>query len=122
METTPKKGIEFYGGYQVYSDSGVDLTLLRENLKKTPTQRWLENMAEIPFIESLRAAALAGRRTVPRPDNGTAMLPNFPEMLRLLDGHHVDYVLIGGLAMIAHGSAYLTKDLDVCYARTPENI
>src|SRR4051794_11050826 len=36
----PKKaGIEFYGGYQVYSESGVDLTLLRENLKRSPTER-----------------------------------------------------------------------------------
>jgi hypothetical protein len=31
--------IEFYGGYQVYSESGIDLTLLRENLKHTPTER-----------------------------------------------------------------------------------
>ena len=27
--------MQFYGNYQVYSDSGVDLTLLRENLKRS---------------------------------------------------------------------------------------
>src|SRR5947209_14983172 len=35
--------IEFYGGYQVYSESGVDLTLLRENLKRTVTERIEQN-------------------------------------------------------------------------------
>ena len=30
-EKKAKPGIEFYGGYQVYSESGVDLTLLRAN-------------------------------------------------------------------------------------------
>jgi hypothetical protein len=34
----------------------------------------------------------------------------------------VEFVLIGGLAAIAHGSARMTYDADVCYHRTPENI
>jgi hypothetical protein len=34
----------------------------------------------------------------------------------------VQFVLIGGLAMISHGSAYITKDLDICYNRTPPNL
>ena len=34
------KGIEFYGGYEVYSESGIDLTLLRENLRKSLEERW----------------------------------------------------------------------------------
>jgi hypothetical protein len=28
---------------------------------------------------------------------------------------------VGGFAAIAHGSAYMTDDLDICYERTPEN-
>ncbi len=28
--------MEFYGGYQVQSETGVDLTLLKENLRLTP--------------------------------------------------------------------------------------
>jgi hypothetical protein len=31
-------------------------------------------------------------------------------------------VVIGGLAVIAHGHARATLDLDVCYARSPENV
>ena len=42
--------------------------------------------------------------------------------LRLLIQHQVDFVIVGGVAISAHGSAYLTFDLDVCYARTRENL
>jgi hypothetical protein len=31
-------------------------------------------------------------------------------------------VIVGGLAVIAHGHPRATIDLDVCYARSPENI
>jgi hypothetical protein len=34
----------------------------------------------------------------------------------------VDFVLIGGLAGTAHGSAYPTYDLDVMYGRDPDNL
>jgi len=34
----------------------------------------------------------------------------------------VDFVIVGGVAISAHGSAYLTFDLDVCYARPRENL
>ena len=39
----------------------------------------------------------------------------------LLDGE-VEFVIIGGVAMYAHGSAQLTRDLDICYERSRENI
>jgi hypothetical protein len=34
----------------------------------------------------------------------------------------VELVVAGGVAVIAHGHTRATVDLDVCYARTPENI
>jgi len=34
----------------------------------------------------------------------------------------VDFILIGGMAAILHGSARVTFDVDVVYSRTPENI
>jgi hypothetical protein len=34
----------------------------------------------------------------------------------------VEFILIGGLAAVAHGAAYITNDVDVLYRRTPENI
>jgi hypothetical protein len=42
--------------------------------------------------------------------------------LRLLIQHQVEFVIVGGVAISAHGSAYLTYDLDVAYARTRDNL
>jgi hypothetical protein len=43
-------------------------------------------------------------------------------LLDVLAVHEVDFVLIGGLAGIAHGSAYNTLDLDIVYARDAANL
>jgi hypothetical protein len=39
-----------------------------------------------------------------------------------LDRHGVDFVVIGGIAGILHGSAYPTYDFDVLYARDQGNL
>ena len=44
------------------------------------------------------------------------------ELLRRLTAHGVDFVVIGGIAMVAHGSSRLTQDLDVCYAPDAANL
>jgi hypothetical protein len=53
-------------------------------------------------------------------------LPPRPPDLRALLGplirHGVDFVLIGGMAGISHGSNYPSYDLDVAYARNRDNI
>ena len=68
-----------------------------------------------PGVEHQRRAD--GRpRTVsePRP------APLDPERLfAVLRGHRVDYVLIGGLAAVLHGSALVTNDADICPDRDP---
>jgi hypothetical protein len=43
-------------------------------------------------------------------------------LLRVLVEHDVDFVVVGGIAGIARGSAYMTEDLDIAYARDPENL
>lgn len=43
-------------------------------------------------------------------------------ILRLLKDSQVEFIVIGGIAAAAHGSARATFDLDVVYRRTPENI
>lgn len=43
-------------------------------------------------------------------------------ILDVLMRREVDFVVIGGLAGIAHGSAYPTYDLDVAYERSDENL
>ena len=49
-------------------------------------------------------------------------MTDFNALLRLLVENHVEFIIVGGAAATAHGSARLTVDLDVVYRRTPENI
>lgn len=46
----------------------------------------------------------------------------FDEILRLLNAHGVEYVVIGGIAGTLWGSDQITFDLDICYSRDRENI
>ena len=43
-------------------------------------------------------------------------------LLRALVEGEVDFVVIGGIAAVAHGSAQFTQDLDVSYAPDGENL
>ncbi len=49
-------------------------------------------------------------------------MTDFRELLRLLTDGGVEFLVTGGAAATAHGSAQLTEDLDIVYRRTPENI
>ena len=44
------------------------------------------------------------------------------DLLKELHRLDVEFVIIGGMAAVAHGSAYLTLDLDLCYSRKKENL
>jgi predicted nucleotidyltransferase len=120
-QTEPSAGIEFYGGYQVYSETGVDLTLLRRNLQLSLEDRWQDACRGAALLEAIdssrRAFAVAGTQR----RGGTPVL-DAPGVIRHLTDHHVEFVVIGGLAMITHGSAYLTKDIDLCYNRSASNV
>lgn len=50
------------------------------------------------------------------------MPTQFKQIVETLSDGGVDYVIIGGVALVAHGSARTTEDIDICYARTSENI
>lgn len=94
-------------GFGEQDDSGVDISLLRENLKLTPSQR----------VEKLQRRISPFRATsMTEPPSG------FLPLLASLHRRHMRYVLIGGLALRCHGSAYLTEDMDVHYARDAANL
>ena len=46
----------------------------------------------------------------------------FEKALQALCEKNVDFVVIGGLSAAFHGSAQMTCDLDICYARTSVNL
>jgi hypothetical protein len=44
------------------------------------------------------------------------------EIFATLSEYRVNYVVIGGLAAVLHGSPTITADADVCAERTPDNL
>jgi hypothetical protein len=44
------------------------------------------------------------------------------KLIEALAGASVDFVVVGGVAVVAHGHVRATLDLDVCYCRTSENL
>ena len=50
------------------------------------------------------------------------MITLFREIVQLFSSLQVDFIVVGGLAAIVHGSSRLTQDVDVVYSRTPDNL
>ena len=42
--------------------------------------------------------------------------------LKSLTEHEVEFIVVGGVAITAHGSAYITQDLDFCFNRSTHNL
>ena len=49
-------------------------------------------------------------------------MSDLARLVRALADAHVEFVIVGGLAANAHGSARVTTDVDVVYARSPANL
>jgi predicted nucleotidyltransferase len=49
-------------------------------------------------------------------------MTDFEAVLQALVGSRVDFIIVGGAAATAHGSARLTNDLDIVYSRSRDNI
>ena len=49
-------------------------------------------------------------------------MTDFAGVIRTLVDAGVDFIIVGGVAGTVHGSARLTRDVDVVYARSPENM
>jgi hypothetical protein len=49
-------------------------------------------------------------------------MTDFDALLATLARREVAFILVGGAAAIAHGSARLTQDLDMVYRRTSDNL
>jgi hypothetical protein len=47
---------------------------------------------------------------------------DFARLLAVLTSSRVEFIIVGGFAATAHGSAHVTVDLDVVYRRTRENL
>lgn len=50
------------------------------------------------------------------------MIQNFDRLLHRLADSGLEFVIIGGFAAVTHGSALLTRDLDICVVLTDETV
>jgi len=48
--------------------------------------------------------------------------PDFEELLRLLEEHRVEYMVVGGYAVAFHGYPRFTKDIDVFFQSDDDNV
>jgi hypothetical protein len=48
--------------------------------------------------------------------------PKFKEALEVLARHHVDFVVVGGVAAVLGGAPISTFDLDIVHDRSPTNV
>jgi hypothetical protein len=107
----PDPVIEYYKQF-------IDRSLLRENLKLTPTER-VRKMQEMGRVYALSCAAQEqnSEMTDERPET-----TDFERVLRALHDAGVEFILVGGLAAVVWGASRFTRDIDLVYRRTPENL
>ena len=48
--------------------------------------------------------------------------PDFEDFLRLLEVHRVEYMIVGGYAVAFHGFPRFTKDIDVFFSDSADNL
>ena len=89
--------------------AGVDRTLIRERLARTPAER-----AEDLRAGAVRRGAPQGRRRSP-----ARAVTDFAGLIRALADGGVECILVGGVAATIHGLARLTRDVDVVYSDGP---
>ncbi|HEX8243401.1 MAG TPA: hypothetical protein VF541_07900 [Longimicrobium sp.] len=86
---------------------GLDLSLLTSALERSPEDRLISAAENAGCVRALR---------------GESQRTNLLGMLHTLARDEVRFILVGGLAASAHGSAYLTTDLDICYDTEAKNV
>jgi transcriptional regulator with XRE-family HTH domain len=104
-------------------DSGIDLELNERNLRLSPAGRIEQGLR---FADMVRRG-WGGENPSPTTQaqmaktdlgEGLELHPLFGALVR----HHVDFVVVGGVAGWVHNSSYPTYDLDVAYARDRNNL
>jgi hypothetical protein len=50
------------------------------------------------------------------------VIPDFKAIIEALADRDVDYVVVGAVALVLHGSPRVTRDLDICYSREKANL
>src|SRR5260370_12792452 len=99
-----------FGAPGQYDESGVDLSLIRANMRLTPTER--------ARGRSAHDGPRCGCRRLDEPREQSAL----ERFCAVLAEHGVAFIVVGGQAEALMGSPRVTYDVDLCYRRTPENL
>ena len=101
--------------------SAAIIELFKRDVDRTLLQSRVPMSVDDRFVDLGRSQSLVRefdtvRTAQPRP------MTDLPHMIRLLALHRIDFIVVGGMAGIAHGAGRVTFDIDCVYARDPETI
>ena len=95
-------------GYGEQDANGIDISLIRENLRFSPWERLAKLQRNLIFFkEDCVEAKPVGE---------------FRQVIAALAAAGLRFVIVGGIAMRLQGSAHITDDIDFVVARDPENL
>jgi transcriptional regulator with XRE-family HTH domain len=111
-------------------DTGIDATLNELNFGFSPSARierglgWADQILRIQRENDVAPGANGEDRAAweAMDKRGSKPILETGPLLDALDRNEVDFVVIGGVAGLAHGSSYPTYDLDIAYARDRRNL
>lgn len=111
-------------------DVGVDTTLNEGNFDLSVSARVERGLDWADQVLRTQRQISQGRGGIPEGPvpwevvdrRGDKPILEAGPLLDALDRQGVEFVVIGGVAGLAHGSAYPTYDLDIAYSRDPRNL
>ena len=98
--------------WQAAEDYGIDMSLIEDRLAMTPEQRIDAHQSALNLALELREAMKGKSRE----------MNSLSTVLQRLVQEEVEFVVVGGFAAMAHGSAMTTQDVDVCCGFSEENL
>ena len=93
-------------GFGEQDGNGVDVSLLRRNLRLSPWERLEKMERELAFF----------KEDGMKPDN------DFQRVIAALDASGLRFVITGGIAMRLQGASHITDDIDFAFARDPRSL
>ncbi len=95
-------------GYGEQDENGIDISLIRENLRFSPWERLKKLQRNIIFFKE--------------DCMDISQVNDFQQIIAVLTAAGLRFVVVGGVAMRLQGSAHITDDIDFAVARNPENL
>ncbi len=93
-------------GYGEQDANGIDISLIRENLRRSPWERLDRLQMDLRFFKEDRME----------------QKDDFQQIIAALAGAGLRFVIVGGVAMRLQGSAHITDDIDFAIARDTGNL